>query len=111
MIAVVDYGLGNIESVKYALDRLGEQSVVTHRPAEIAAAGGVILPGVGSFPQAMENLRELGLVAALEEAAGSGRPFLGICLGLQRLFDSSEEHGRHAGLGVVAARWCDSPAT
>jgi glutamine amidotransferase len=101
MIAIVDYGLGNIESVKYALDRLGAGSVVTAKRGEIAAADGVILPGVGAFGQAMANLRALGLVEALREAASSPRPFLGICLGLQLLFDSSEEHGRHEGLAIL----------
>jgi glutamine amidotransferase len=102
MIAIVDYGLGNIESVKYALDRLGEESVVTDQSEVIAASRGVILPGVGAFGRAMENLCQLRLIDALHEAAGGGRPFLGICLGLQLLFAESTEHGRHRGLGVLA---------
>ncbi len=101
MIAIADYGLGNIESVKYALDRLGEEAMVTGGAADVAAAAGVILPGVGAFPQAMKNLRRLELIEAVRQAAGSGRPFLGICLGLQLLFDESEEHGSHAGLGII----------
>ncbi len=110
MIAIVDYGLGNIESVKYALDRLGASSVVTSAPGEFASAGGVILPGVGAFSQAMANLRELGLETPLREAATGGRPFLGICLGLQLLFDESEEHGRHEGLGILPGKVVRFPA-
>jgi glutamine amidotransferase len=101
MIAIVDYGLGNLKSVKYALDRLGEASALTSDVSAIAAADGVILPGVGAFEAAMVNLRELGLVTALQEVARSGRPLLGICLGVQLLFDQSEEHGLHEGLKII----------
>ena len=104
MIAIIDYGLGNLESVKYALDRLGAPSVLTSDPAAIVSANGVILPGVGAFGRAMEKFRELELVDAARSAAASGRPFMGICLGLQMLFSSSEEHGRHEGLGIVPGR-------
>jgi len=104
MIAIVDHGLGNLKSVAYALDRLGRTGVLTADPERIASAEGVILPGVGAFGRAMAGLASGGLLEATRAAAGSGRPFLGICLGLQLLFDASEEHGRHEGLGVVHGR-------
>lgn len=104
MIAIVNYGLGNLESVKYALDRLGRPSDLTSDAQVISSADGVILPGVGAFGAAMANLRELGLVEPLREAGRSGRPFLGICLGLQLLFSESSEHGRHEGLGIIPGR-------
>ena len=101
MIAIIDYGLGNLESVKYALDRLGVASALTSDAARIAAAGGVILPGVGAFARAMEEFRRLDLVEPAREAALSGKPFMGICLGMQLLLSESEEHGRHGGLGII----------
>ena len=101
MIAIIDYGLGNLESVKYALDRLGVASALTSDAARIAAADGVILPGVGAFGRAMEEFRRLALVETTREAALSGRPFMGICLGMQLLLSQSEEHGRHEGLGII----------
>jgi glutamine amidotransferase len=104
MIAIIDYGLGNLESVRYALDRLGERSALTSDPAGIASADGVILPGVGAFGRAMEKLRQLELLETTRQAAESGRPFLGICLGLQLLFSQSEEHGLHEGLGIIPGR-------
>ncbi len=104
MIAIVDYGLGNLRSVKYALDRLGVASVLTCQPGVIASASGVILPGVGAFGRAMAKLRELGLLEATRAAASSGRPFMGICLGLQLLFTESSEHGSHKGLAVIAGQ-------
>ena len=104
MIAIVDYGLGNLRSVKYALDRLGVASELTSGAESIVSAAGVILPGVGAFGAAMGNLRRLGLLEPLRSAAESGRPFMGICLGLQLLFSESTEHGRHEGLGVIPGR-------
>ncbi len=104
MIAIIDYGLGNLESVKYALDRLGVDSALTSDPGEIVAAPGVILPGVGAFGRAMEKFRELGLIDATREVAASGKPFMGICLGLQLLFTESAEHGRHEGLNLVPGK-------
>jgi glutamine amidotransferase len=104
MIAIIDYGLGNLESVKYALDRLGVESALTSDAAEIAAAPGVILPGVGAFGRAMQKFRELKLVEATRQAAASGRPFMGICLGLQLLFSESAEHGRHEGLDLIGGK-------
>ena len=104
MIAIVDYGLGNLKSVKSALDRLGVEAAVTAEPPAILGADGVIFPGVGAFQRAMENLGKLGLVDTLRQVADSGRPFLGICLGLQLLFAESSEHGRHEGLAIVPGK-------
>ena len=104
MIAIVDYGLGNLKSVKSALDRLGVPGAVTSEPAEILAADGVILPGVGAFHKAMQNLAELGLVDTMRQVAASGKPFLGICLGLQLFFTESSEHGQHEGLDIIRGK-------
>lgn len=104
MIAIVDYGLGNLKSVKSALDRLGVEAAITSEAAAILAADGVIFPGVGAFQRAMENLGKLGLLEPLRQVAASGRPFLGICLGLQLLFSESTEHGRHEGLGIIPGK-------
>ncbi len=104
MIAIVDYGLGNLKSVKSALHRLGVEAAITSQGTAILGADGVIFPGVGAFQRAMENLGKLGLVEPLRQVAASGRPFLGICLGLQLLFSESSEHGRHAGLGIIRGK-------
>ncbi len=104
MIAIVDYGLGNLKSVKSALDRLGVEGTVTSEAAAILGADGVIFPGVGAFQRAMENLGGLGLVEPLRQVADSGKPFLGICLGLQLLFAESSEHGQHEGLSIIPGK-------
>ncbi|WP_123042808.1 imidazole glycerol phosphate synthase subunit HisH [Cohnella candidum] len=104
MIAIIDYGMGNLHSVSKAIERLGYEAVVTSNPAEILGADGAILPGVGAFGDAMANLRETGLDAVVKEYAASGKPLLGICLGMQLLFSESEEHGRHEGLGLLPGR-------
>ena len=91
MIAVVDYGAGNVRSVMHALEYIGEKSLLTRNAGEILSADAVILPGVGAFGDAMEQLRTSGAVQAMEEFIASGRPFLGICIGEQLLFESSEE--------------------
>jgi glutamine amidotransferase len=106
MIAIIDYGMGNLRSVQKALQKLGHEAVITSSPREIAEASRVILPGVGAFGAAMGNLlrpTEEGptLAEAALQAIGSGRPFLGICLGLQLLLTESEELGRFTGLDVV----------
>ncbi len=101
MIAIVDYGAGNLKSVKCAMDRLGQDALVTCDAGEIASAAGVILPGVGAFRNAMDNLRESNLIEAIKKAAGSGKPFMGICLGYQLLFSESDEHGTHQGLDII----------
>ncbi len=100
MIAVIDYGAGNLHSVKNALDFLGAECVVTDDREAILAADKVILPGVGSFGDAMSALEKSGLVETVRQAADGTRPFLGICLGLQLLFESSEESPDVKGLGV-----------
>ncbi|MDK2784810.1 MAG: imidazole glycerol-phosphate synthase subunit HisH [Bacillota bacterium] len=101
VIAVVDYGMGNLGSVAKALRALGEEVRITSDPAEIAAAPGVMLPGVGAFGDAMAELKARGLVETLKAVAADGRPFLGICLGLQLLFSASEEGGYWQGLGIL----------
>lgn len=104
MIAIIDYGLGNLKSVKYALDRLSVESILTADTAQISEADGVILPGVGAFGRAMELLDQLKLMDVTRAAALSGRPFMGICLGMQLLFSQSDEHGLHQGLGIIPGR-------
>ena len=104
MIAIVDYNAGNLTSVKNAFDALGVETVVTRDPAVIASADRVVFPGVGAAASAMANLKELGLVDAVKAAAGSGRPFLGICLGMQILFEHSEEDGGVDTLGILRGR-------
>lgn len=101
MIAMIDYGAGNLQSVKKALDFIGAPAVVTKDAGRIRAADAVILPGVGSFEDAMASMRASGLTDTVIAAARSGKPFLGICLGLQLLFEASEESPGCAGLGVL----------
>ncbi len=101
MIAVIDYGMGNLRSVQKALEAVGARAVVTSDPAVIQGARSVVLPGVGAFRDCMHNLDRLGLVEAVRRAAKSGKPFLGICLGLQLLFNQSSEFGRVEGLGLL----------
>ena len=104
MIAIIDYGMGNLHSVGKAVERLGYEAAITSDKAEILAAQGVILPGVGAFGDAMGNLERTGLKQTVLEYAASGRPFLGICLGMQLLFTQSEEHGLHQGLNLLPGR-------
>ena len=101
MIAVIDYDAGNIRSVEKALISLGEQVHITGDAEEILSADKVILPGVGAFGDAMANIRRRGLEPVIHEVAESGKPFLGICLGLQLLFERSEEAPGVAGLGIL----------
>ena len=104
MVAVIDYDAGNIRSVEKAVEALGKQAVVTRRPEEILTADHVILPGVGAFGDAMEKLRKYELAGIIRETAARGTPFLGICLGLQLLFDNSEESEGVEGLGILPGR-------
>src|SRR5438093_223526 len=103
-LAIVDYGMGNLRSVEKAFERLGHAAQVTRDPERIATAPGVVLPGVGAFGACMANLTLLGLVEPVRHAIRSGRPFLGICLGMQLLFEESEEFGPVAGLGILPGR-------
>jgi len=100
-LAVVDYGMGNRRSVEKALEHVGARARVTRDHTDLRAADGLIVPGVGAFPRAMANLRELGLDELLAERLGAGVPVLGICLGMQLLFESSVELGGAAGLGLL----------
>ncbi len=101
MIAIIDYDAGNIRSVEKALTALGEQPVVTRDKEKILAADKLILPGVGAFGDAMERLHQYGLVDVIREAVKKGTPFLGICLGLQLLFERSDESEGVEGLGIL----------
>jgi glutamine amidotransferase len=100
-IAIFDYGMGNLRSVEKALEHVGVTAIVTNEGDEVRAADGVILPGVGAFPRAMERIRELGFDELIAERREEGVPILGICLGLQLLFDASSELGGAAGLGLL----------
>ena len=101
MIAIIDYGMGNLRSVQKALEKVGAQTVVTSDKNKIARASKVVLPGVGAIRPAMERLKELGLVDVISSVIKEGVPFLGICLGLQLLFEKSFEGGEVAGLGIL----------
>jgi len=103
VIAVVDYDMGNLHSVCKGLENVGAVPKITDSPAIIEQADAVVLPGVGSFDPAMQNLRSRNLIEPIKSAIASGKPFLGICLGLQILFESSEE-GVEPGLGVIAGK-------
>ncbi len=104
MLAIVDYKAGNLTSVRNAFAALGVEATVTRDPAEIRAAARVVFPGVGAAGSAMENLRALGLEEPVRAAATSGKPFLGICLGMQILFEHSEEDGGVDLLGILPGR-------
>ena len=110
MIAIIDYGMGNLRSVQKALERVHADAEITADPDRVRAAGKVILPGVGAFRDAIAHLRESGLGQAFQDAVSAGKPCLGVCLGLQLLFDYSEEDGRHEGLGLLAGRVVRFPA-
>jgi imidazole glycerol-phosphate synthase subunit HisH len=101
-IAILNYGMGNLRSVEKALEHVGVTATITAEADAVRAADGVILPGVGAFPRAMERIRALGLDELIAERRDAGVPILGICLGLQLLFDSSTELGGADGLGLVA---------
>ena len=103
MIAVVDYGAGNLRSIRRALEAAGADVAVTADPAVVAAADAVVFPGVGAAGAAMARLRELGMIPVLEQAVAEGKPFLGICLGLQLLYGHQEE-GDTVGLGLLPGR-------
>ncbi len=101
MIAVVDYGVGNLFSLQSSLAAIGAEAVVTADPEVLSSADKIILPGVGAFADAARKLRESGLDGLLKELAGEGKPLMGICLGMQMLFEKSYEYGEHQGLGLI----------
>ncbi|MBN2809838.1 MAG: imidazole glycerol phosphate synthase subunit HisH [Deltaproteobacteria bacterium] len=101
MIAIVDYGMGNLRSVQKAVEKVGYKAEITRSPQRIADARAVILPGVGAFKDCIDNLEKFALITPVLKAISSGKPFLGICLGLQLLFSESLEFGRHPGLNVI----------
>lgn len=101
MIAVIDYGVGNLFSLTASLKYLGAKTVVTNKKEDIIAADRIILPGVGAFEDAIAKLRATGLVDTIIEETQKGKPLLGICLGMQLLFDKSYEYGEHEGLGLI----------
>jgi imidazole glycerol-phosphate synthase subunit HisH len=104
MIAIVDFGVGNLRSVQRAVERAGGQPEITSDPLRVKLADAVILPGVGAFGEGMAQLEARGLVDALYQVVAVGKPLLGICLGMQLLFDESSEMGAHPGLGVLRGR-------
>ena len=104
MIAIIDYQMGNLRSVQKGFERVGFAAEITSDPARLAAADKVVLPGVGAFGDAMAELRNRGLVEPIRDLIAAGKPFLGICLGLQLLFDVGFEGGEHAGLGVLRGK-------
>ena len=101
MIAIIDYQMGNLRSVQKGFEKVGHAATVTSDPQVLAKADKIVLPGVGAFGDAIAELRRRELVEPIRQAVASGKPFLGICLGLQLLFDVGYENGRHRGLGIV----------
>jgi glutamine amidotransferase len=101
MIVIVDYGMGNLRSVQKGFEMVGHAATISDSPAAIRGASKLVLPGVGAFPDAMAELRRRGLIEPIREYTAADRPFLGICLGLQLLFETGTEGGRHEGLGVL----------
>ncbi len=110
MIAIIDYDAGNLRSVQKALEFLGYEAVITSEESEILSAERVILPGVGAFGEAMEQLKNRGLDETIQKVVSSGKPFLGICLGLQLLFEESEESPDVKGLGILSGKIVKIPA-
>ena len=101
MIAIIDYGVGNLFSLKSSFAAIGEEAVVTSDPETIRRADRIILPGVGAFEDAARKLKDSGMADLVKEQAAAGKPVMGICLGMQLLFDKSYEYGEHAGLGLI----------
>ncbi len=110
-IAVLDYGIGNLRSAEKALVHVGADAALTADPEVVRRADGVVLPGVGAFGACMRALRDSGLEPVAREAAADGRPFLGVCIGMQMLFEGSDENPDVAGLGIVPGRVTRLPAT
>ncbi|QDT07899.1 Imidazole glycerol phosphate synthase subunit HisH 1 [Rubripirellula lacrimiformis] len=101
MITIVDYQMGNLRSVQKAIERVGGEAKISSDPVEISAADKLVLPGVGAFGDAMAEIRRRDLAQPIIDFVATGRPFLGICLGLQLLFETGLEHGEHEGLGIL----------
>jgi len=110
MIAVIDYGMGNLRSVEKAFHHLGFKAAIVTQPAELERATHVVLPGDASFGDAMRNMRERGWEEAVLASVETGKPFLGICVGLQLMFEASEERGQHRGMGLLPGRVVRFPA-
>jgi len=104
MIAIIDYNMGNLASVKNAFAKLGKETIVENDPTKFMEYDKLVLPGVGAFGDAVEHLRERNMIESIKEFAASGKPMLGICLGMQLLFESSEEFGNHKGLGLIKGK-------
>ncbi len=104
MIAIIDYGMGNLRSVQKGFARVGCEALVTQDPAAVESAPAVVLPGVGAFADAMENLKKAGMIEVIQRVVAAGKPFLGICLGQQLLFDTSEEFGNTQGLAIFPGK-------
>jgi glutamine amidotransferase len=111
MIAILEYGMGNLRSVEKALEHVGAEAVLTHDHERVRQADGIVLPGVGAMPKAMEHVRRLGLDELLHERADAGVPVIGLCMGMQLLFDSTEELGGSDGIGLLegAVEALDAP--
>ena len=110
-VTVIDYGLSNLLSVQHAFAHFGAEVELTNKPEDILAASALVLPGVGAFQDGMAGLGSLGLIEPIRRKAGEGTPLLGICLGMQMLFDESEEFGLHKGLGLIPGRVVRIPDT
>ncbi|MFN7170375.1 MAG: imidazole glycerol phosphate synthase subunit HisH [Candidatus Omnitrophota bacterium] len=104
MIAIVDYKMGNLRSIAKAFEVMGAEVLITAQGEDLKNAQAIVLPGVGAFGQGMRHLREQGIAPVLKEEIDKGKPFLGICLGMQLLFSYSEEQGRHRGLDIIKGR-------
>src|SRR5512134_1096173 len=104
MIAIIDYQMGNLRSVQKGFEKVGHAATITSDPAELAKADKIVLPGVGAFGDAIAELRRRDLVQPIKDAVAAGKPFLGICLGLQLLFDVGYENGEHQGLGILRGK-------
>ena len=105
-VTVIDYGLSNLLSVRHAFAHFGAETLLTSDPADVLAAEKLVLPGVGAFKDGMDGLARLGLIEPIRQKAAAGTPLLGICLGMQMLFDESEEFGLHKGLGLIPGEVC-----
>lgn len=111
MIAIIDYDMGNLRSVAKAFEKVGATAAATRDPKVMNDASHIVLPGVGAFKDCMRNLEAYGLIDPIAKAVASGKPFLGICLGLQLLFDESSEFGLHKGLGLIPGKVVRFPAS